>query len=237
MYTKCISLIMNKMYDIFTAIFMKMRHVNPIETGKITDNLFVVKTGTANFYIYRSAGCMLCFDSGFGKSMIIRELDSLGIDPKDITHLFLTHSDFDHSNGASLFENADIYLSVEEEQMITRKKARVYGFLYNSKIKSAYQLLYDNDIIEAGSTSIRAIATPGHTPGSMSYLINESILIVGDTFRIINGEVLPLMYYNMDTEQQKQSIRKLACLNNVKLACTAHRGYTDRFSEAISKWK
>ena len=121
------SFIMNKIYDIFTAIFVKMNHVNPIETGKITDKLFVVRTGTANFYIYKSGEDMICFDSGFGKSQIIRELNNLDIDPKSITHLFLTHSDFDHANGLSVFENAEIYLSSDEEQMITRKKARKFG--------------------------------------------------------------------------------------------------------------
>jgi len=34
----------------------------------------------------------------------------------------LTHSDFDHAGGLSLFENAEIYLSRDEEQMITKKE-------------------------------------------------------------------------------------------------------------------
>lgn len=225
------------MYDIFTTLFVKIKHVNPIETGEIIANFFVIRTGTANFYIYKSDGDIICFDSGFGKSQIISELNNLGIDPRCITHLFLTHSDFDHANGASLFEKAKIYLSSDEEQMITRKKARMFGFIYNSKIKSTYHLLKDNDIVYVGSTKIRAIATPGHTPGSMSYLVDESILIVGDAFRLINNKVYPLKYYNMDTKQQKESIRKLASLDNVHLACTAHRGYTEKFNEAISHWK
>jgi hydroxyacylglutathione hydrolase len=237
MYRKRTNFIINKIYDIFTVIFVKIKHVNPIETGKITDNLYVVKTGTANFYIYKNEEDIICFDSGFGKSLIIRELNNLGIEPRSITHLFLTHSDFDHANGAALFENAKIYLSTDEEQMINRKKARSLGFIYNFKIKSKYHLLEDNDEVNVGSIKIIAIATPGHTPGSMSYLVNDSILIVGDTFRIINGKVHSLKYYNMDTVKQEESIRKLACLDNVQLACTAHRGYTDMFNEAISDWR
>jgi hydroxyacylglutathione hydrolase len=231
------SFITNKFYDIFTAIFVRIKHVHPIATGKITDNLFVIKTGTANFYIYKSEEKVICFDSGFGKSLIIRELNNLGIDPSAITHLFLTHSDFDHANGADLFDRAEIYLSADEEQMITRKKARIYGFIYNSRIKSTYHLLKDNDVVTIGPTKIKAIATPGHTPGSMSYLINDSILMVGDAFRLINGKVYPLKYYNMDTEKQKESIRKLSGLDNIQLVCTAHRGYTEMFREAIDHWR
>jgi glyoxylase-like metal-dependent hydrolase (beta-lactamase superfamily II) len=111
-------------------------------------------------------------------------------------------------------------------------------FIYNSKIKRPYHLLNDNDVVAVGSTKIRAIATPGHTAGSMSYLVNESILFVGDNFKLIDNKVCSLRrYINMNTEQQKKSIRKLACLDNVHLACTAHTGYTKDFNKAISDWK
>jgi hydroxyacylglutathione hydrolase len=212
-------------------------HIRPVNTAKIIDNLYAVKTGIVNFFIYKSDGDIICIDSGFRKNLIIRELNSLGIDPKSITHLFLTHSDFDHTNGLALFEKAKIYLSSDEEQMITRQKARMLGFIYNSKIERPYHLLKDNDIVAVGSIKIRAISTPGHTTGSMSYLINESVLFVGDTFKLVDNKVCSLRrYINMNTEQQKESIRKLACFDNVYLACTAHTGYTKEFNEAISDW-
>ena len=87
-----------------------------------------------------------------------------------------------------------------------------------------------------GTTRVRAIATPGFTPGSMSYLVNEAILFTGDTFRLSEGKVLSPFYrfLNMDTEQQKESIRKLASLKQVKMACTAHTKYTSDWIKAIS---
>jgi hydroxyacylglutathione hydrolase len=155
-----------------------------------------------------------------------------------VTHLFLTHSDFDHADGLAVFEEAEIYLSSGEEQMITGQAARMLGLLYNSRIKRPYHLLRDNDVVVAGSINIRAISTPGHTTGSMSYLVNESILFVGDTFKLIDNQVFPKRrYINMNTEQQKESIRKLARLDNVYLACTAHNGYTKEFRHAMSNWR
>lgn len=227
----------NLVYNCFTALFVKMNHVNPIETGRITDNLFVIRTGTANFYIYKTDSGLISFDCGFGKSQIKRELLSIGIDHKSITHLFLTHSDFDHANGFSVFENAKIYLSSDEEQLIIRKKARKFGFIYNFRIKRQYNLLKDNDEVYVGSTKIRAIATPGHTVGSMCYLINDKILIIGDAFRIIDGKVCPIKLYNMDTKKHRESIRKLAKLKNVEMICTGHRGYFQNFDKAIDHWR
>jgi hydroxyacylglutathione hydrolase len=233
-----IGLLKNGLYDVATNMVTNMMHLHPINTGSILNNLYAVKTGTANFFIYKEKENIICIDSGFGKNVIIRELNNLGINPRDITHLFLTHSDFDHADGLVVFEKAEIYLSSGEAQMITGQEARMLGFIYNFKINRPYHLLKDDDVIFVGSIKIRAISTPGHTTGSMSYLVNESVLFVGDTFKLINNKVYPKKTcINMNTEQQQESIRKLACLENVHLACTAHNGYTKEFNNAISNWK
>ena len=212
--------------------------MQPSKTGKIRDDLYVIQTGTVNFFVYLCDEGPICFDTGFAKNLIMGQLASLDIDPRSISHAFLTHSDVDHVGGLALLENAQVYLSSDEEQMITGKKARMLGFFHNSRIKRPYHLLNDNDIVTVGSTRIRAIATPGHTAGSMSYLVNESILFVGDTFKLKDNQVQAISrYINMDTEQQKESIRKLARLDGVQLACTAHTGYTTDFSKAIQAWK
>ena len=39
---------------------MPIMRIWPVETGKITDDLFAVKTGTVNFFIYRSGKDFIC---------------------------------------------------------------------------------------------------------------------------------------------------------------------------------
>lgn len=217
---------------------MSKMNIKPLATGKITDNLYAIKTGTVNFYIYKTSENIICFDAGFRKSLIMAQLNNLGIDPKDITHLFLTHSDYDHTGGIKLFKKAKIYLCAEEEQMISGKIPRMFGFIRNFKIKRPYSLLQDNDVVTIDNTKIRAITTPGHTLGSMCFLVNESILITGDTVMLVNDKVYPLRSrINMDTEQQKQSIRKLAQLKDINLTVTGHFGYTKEFDKAMNQWK
>jgi hydroxyacylglutathione hydrolase len=232
------SLIGNIAYEIITNVITASMHLHLIETGRIAHNLYAVRTGTVNFFIYSANPGLVCIDAGFRKNSIIRELSRLGIHASNVTHLFLTHSDFDHVEGASAFERAEIYLSRDEEQMITRQKARMLRFVYNPKINRPLHLLDDNEVVLVGSTSIRAISTPGHTAGSMSYLIDGSILFVGDTFKLIDNRVYPKRrYINMNTEQQKASIRRLAQLERVRLACTAHNGFTRQFDDAIAAWR
>ena len=58
--------------------------------------------------------------------------------------------------------------------------------------------------------------TPGHTPSSMSYLVNDSILFSGDTLTIRNGKIKPFFWLqNMNTSLQKESIKKLLKIENI----------------------
>lgn len=238
MSNKYISLIKDGIYELGTGIFANVMRLRPLETGSITDNLFVVRTGSANFFIYRQNKNIICIDSGYGRNIVKRELGKLGMDPGKVTHLFLTHTDYDHTDGLAVFDKAEIYLSSAEEQLITGRKSRKLGLLYNFRIKRSYHLLKDNDVVTAGSIKIKAISTPGHTIGSMSYLVNESILFVGDAFKMIGGRVYPKdRFISMSSEQEKESIRKLARLDHIRLACTAHNGCTGDFSQAIRSWK
>jgi len=218
-------------------LWLAINHSHPIPTGKIADGLYAVKTETVNFFIFQGRDSFIAIDSGYGRQ-IASQLNHLGIDPLRVTHLFLTHSDFDHAGGLALFKNAEIYLSTAEIPLITRGKARALGFIYNGRIPRAYRALDDQQVVAAGATRVEAITTPGHTPGSMSYLVNEALLFTGDTFKLVDHKARPTRrYLNLDTEQQIRSIRKLAKLDTVQMACTAHSGYTTEFNQAMADWQ
>ena len=230
-------MIPNFVYDLCTDEFVRFNHIQPVPTGQITENVFAVRTGTVNLFLYRKGQDCIAIDSGFGPSILKRELMSLKINPGEISGLFLTHSDFDHAGGLSVLGDAQIYLSAQEEPMITRKTARKDGVIYNRKIRRKYRLLHENDKITVGAIKVRAIETPGHTPGSMSYLIDDKDLFVGDAFKLIDGKACPVSpFYCMDAEKQEESLKKLAKLKNIRFAFTAHRGYTKNFSDAMSNW-
>jgi Zn-dependent hydrolases, including glyoxylases len=199
--------------------------MHPIGTKKITDNVYSVNSTMVNFYIYTDGKDTICFDSGLNGLFGKMGLSKLSIDPATISKLFLTHSDYDHAGGLGLFNNAVIYLSSDEEQMINGTTPRLL-FRYNSKIRKDYKLLNNNDVVTVGSINVRAIATPGHTPGSMSYLVNDSVLFAGDTLLVRGGKVILFnSFQNMDTKTQKESIKKLMEIKGISLICTGHSGY------------
>lgn len=210
--------------------------LDPIETGMVMDRLSVVKTDTANFYIYQGGGGVACFDTGYRPRIIKRELRSLGIGVDEVTHIFLTHADIDHVGGIRLFKNATVYLSSGEERLIKGVRS-IRSAFRSPRIRRAYNLLHDGDIVTIGSDRVRAIATPGHTPGSTAYLLNDALLFLGDTCKLRDGCAYAGKHYTMDYETQKASIRKLAKLRNISCVLTAHSGYTHDFDKAFAYWR
>ena len=122
--------------------------------------------------------------------------------------------------------------------MINEKTARKANIKYNSPISRDYKLLKDKQEVSVGNIVVKGISSPGHTKGSMSYLVNGEYLFVGDSMALVNGRVHTFpMFINMDANTQKESIRKLAKVKNVKIMFTAHSGYTRNYEEAVKKWR
>ncbi len=212
-----------------------MMFVN-IKTGQVNEHIFTVNAMMSNLFIIKYGDSTICIDTGVGKGLVARGLKKLGIDPEKVSHVFLTHSDTDHTGCIGLFSNAELYLSSKEEQMITRRTRRTKGS-YNKPISREYKLLGEDDTIQIGEISVRGIETPGHTPGSMSYLVNGKYLFVGDTLSLNKDKAQTFpAFINMDTRTQMESIRKLAGLRNVKMMFTAHSGYTKDFESAMKAW-
>ncbi|MEW6619634.1 MAG: MBL fold metallo-hydrolase [bacterium] len=215
----------------------------PVETGKLTEGLYVIKDRDANLFIYSDRENTICIDAGYKYDDLRNEFRKINIDPDSITHLFLTHADPDHAGGVDffgkfdLFKGAKLYIGKEEEQMINGTTARLF-FAHNPvKIYKKYNLLKDKDVVNVGKIKVEAIATPGHTPGHMAYLINDKILCSGDTLTLKDGKVeIFSPFHNIDTETQKESIKKLAELENISILCTAHTGYSQSYKNAMQQW-
>ncbi len=210
----------------------------PNTSGKINKNIYTVKAGISNFYIVTNTIDYICIDAGSNLKKAKQELHKLNINPEKIQILLLTHSDQDHTTALSLFKNAQIYLSIDEEEMVLNKKRRLFGFI-NNKLPNNYYILNDGCEINIGDIKVRAIATPGHTSGSTSYLVNNHMLFTGDTLSLKNGKaaLFTPSFFNMDEKTQEKSIKKLALLENIAFLCTAHHGYTDKFKFAMKEWR
>ena len=131
-----------------------------------------------------------------GKLLKIAEENNL-----KIGLILLTHTHFDHVTGlAELAKktNAKIYVHEKEVHELIKLKEQVI------QIK-------DKDIIKIGKLTVKVIHTPGHTQGSVCFLIDKKI-ITGDTIFIeaVGRTDLP----GGNSEQLFESLQKIKKLDD-----------------------
>jgi glyoxylase-like metal-dependent hydrolase (beta-lactamase superfamily II) len=213
---------------------------HPAPTGKIQEGVYAIRAGRmVNMYVCSDGAQAVAIDTTTGGGEVERGLKQLGIDPGIVTHVFLTHGDGDHAGGVGLFQNqgATVYMGRDEEPVAQGIIPR-FGNDASDPITPPYTLLDDGEIVRAGPFEVKAIATPGHTPGHMAYLVNGDTLFVGDLLSLVDGCARPFPSFAcIDTATVPESMKKLAKLEGITLLCTGHSGCTADFEGAMRAWK
>ena len=204
-----------------------MKLMNPAETHTINDTVFCIKDKYVNAYVFKGYGGYMMIDAGMNKERVTEELTRLEIDPDDILAVVLTHSDPDHSGGLDAFKNASIFMHEEEEQMVTRETAR---FVFRSGWKhNSYNLIKSDEILNIDIFQVRVLHTPGHTPGSCCYVVNNDYLLTGDNLMMEDGRYVNFIdIINMDTETQVKSLKRLPDPTEFEYILTSHTGITKK---------
>jgi glyoxylase-like metal-dependent hydrolase (beta-lactamase superfamily II) len=213
------------------------KNMNVIPSGKIVDNIYSVKDSFVNMFLIRDSTQYIAIDAGNSSESISGELKKLNISPDQVTTVLLTHTDGDHVAALQLFKNAKVYISRQEEDMITGKKSK-FLFFGNHIPTKDYSLIDDRQFLQLGTLNVQGILTPGHTSGSMCFLVNDKYLFTGDAIRLKDGKIVEFnKFFNMDSKAAKESIKKITNLPGVEYIFTAHYGYTGDYSNAVKDWK
>jgi len=219
------------------GFYLKMKseiskmHVS--ETSEVIHNVFIVKDSFVNMFLIKDSDSYVAVDAGEDMNIIRTELAKLKIDSLKVAAVILTHGDGDHTAALPLFKNAKVYLARQEEQMINGKTAKKL-FFHNKLTTSKYILLDDQETLNVGKIRIKGILTPGHTLGSMSYLINDKYLFVGDAFGLKNGKIeKPNEFFSKDMDTAIKSFNKIRNLQ-AEYVFTAHAGYSSDYKNAVT---
>lgn len=157
-----------------------------------------------NCYIVFGGDDCVVIDPGFCPQAIIERLEELGHSP---SYILLTHGHDDHIGGVKALKKR--YGSV-----VAIGSGDAYRLKY-----PADRLLYDGDIIQAGSIRAKVISSPGHTEGGLCFII-EDHLFSGDTLFCddIGRTDLP----GGDFDTLLESLRKLSQLSGDYIVCPGH---------------
>ncbi len=147
------------------------------------------------------------------RAVLLAKLAERGLTPDDIDYVFLTHAHWDHSLNADVFPNAKFLIHTDERRYIKNPAEKDWATpKYISILLESQQLqeVHDGEEIDDG---VSVLATPGHSVGSMSLLVDRpegKIAVCGDALPnswSVTSRMPRLVFY--DPDKAKESIGKL----------------------------
>lgn len=146
---------------------------------KMIGNLFFVGTEPASTHIIDTGSGLIMLDSGYQHSLylVLHNMHTLGLDPMKIKYIVHTHGHIDHCGATrALVEmtGAKTFLGAPDRDYVNGKLDLSWAKELGVHLETFEPdvLVHDGDEITLGNTILKAVATPGHTPGAMSYLFN-----------------------------------------------------------------
>jgi glyoxylase-like metal-dependent hydrolase (beta-lactamase superfamily II) len=196
----------------------------PSDTKALNDSVWCIRDRFVNAYIFKGKDGYIMFDAGIGIKNFNKQLEKLDIKPKKVSAILLTHTDTDHTGALPLFKNAILYMHRDEEQMINGKTGKT-KYAKNKWKSGPYTLLNDYDTLNINGLKIRIVLTPGHTPGSICFIVGNDYLISGDNLIVKDGKYKQYPdKLNKNTSQQIESLKKFPDPSEFKYILTAHYG-------------
>jgi metallo-beta-lactamase class B len=149
-----------------------------IQPAKIFDNVYVIgNVGTVAYVIQTPAGLMMIDALGANQveSDLLPGFAKLGLDPAQVRVILVGHGHADHFGGSAYFQQkfgAKVYVSAADWTLMeTPLRGRGPGSPPPAAPPKRDGELRDGESVTLGNVSVRAVAVPGHTPGSMGFII------------------------------------------------------------------
>lgn len=139
---------------------------------KVFDNLFWLGTRQHSSWALQTSAGIVIIDTNFAwatEPEIIQGLTTLGLDPRKITHVIISHAHGDHDQGAAELQKrygAKVVMGAPDWEATLQRPATAAGGVPTRDIVVGREGMK----LTVGDTTIAIVATPGHTPGTLSYV-------------------------------------------------------------------
>lgn len=189
----------------------------------------ITSADDAAIYLIDFAGDLVLIDAGAGRSFsqIVRNIEMLGLNPANVSHLILTHCHIDHIGSAPFFKKqygTKIMIHELDAEAVERGDSRKtaagwYGTSF-PPTKIDQKLKGEHEILKFNQEELHSLHTPGHTPGSISIYLDRA------GKRILFGQDIHGPFhkdFDSDIKEWKKSMQKLLALN-ADILCEGHFG-------------
>ena len=221
----------------------------PAPPVRIHGNTYLVGTcGISSILIVGTAGDVL-IDSGTeqGADLVVANIRRLGFDPHDVRILLHSHEHFDHVGGMARLQQltgAQLYASQAASPVLKSGVASFddpqSGLLDRFPPARVDRTVHDGEEIRLGNLMLKAVATPGHTAGAMSWhwvSCNGGVcrsIVYADSLSPVSRDDYRFSDHPDYLKAYRTSIAKIAALD-CDILLTPHPSASDMVERFASK--
>ncbi len=238
---------------------------------KLTENTYLVGGGPSlgfglsqdpdcHVYVVSAGNELVLIDAGTGPNIepILENIKQDGLDPENISTLFLTHAHADHAGAAHAWrerfgvrvvcsKETAAFLRAGDEKGISLDAAKEAGYYapnYRFIPCAVAQELAEPETMVIGGIEMQVIETPGHASGLLSFLCKSGKrrdLFSGDAV-FHGGKIHLINAWDTDVFAYSKSLAKLAGLTfdglfpgHLAIALTGGQRHVARAHEIFSR--
>ena len=139
---------------------------------KVFDNFYWLGTRQHSSWALRTSEGLIIIDTNFAwatQPEIIDGLKTLGLDPRQIKYVVISHAHGDHDQGAAELQKqfgAKVVMGAADWESTLQRPATAAGGVPTRDVTIGR----DGMKLTLGDTTVNIVSTPGHTPGTLSYV-------------------------------------------------------------------
>ena len=215
---------LSKTYRVTRANDVEFQKIEPF---KVFDNLYYVGPGYVSVWLLTTPAGNILFDSAQEPYVdyVISNIRKVGVDPKTIKYIILSHGHLDHFGGAAKIQEASgaRVVAVEEDwKMIEQVGSRPSGASGPPpRVPKRDMVVKEGDALTLGGQTLKFHQTPGHTPG---VLTTEGITVYdgGTPYKAIVWGGAGYRGGLAEAEQSVKSANKVAQIQGVQVNLQVH---------------
>jgi len=210
------------------------------EPAKVFDNLYFVGGKLHSSWALTTKEGIILIDTIYpynSEELVIGGMKKLGLDPKNIKYVLISHAHGDHIGGAEMLQSrygVRVVMGGPDWEWVEK-----YPNRYKTMAPKRDIVATDGMKITLGETTVTIWLTPGHTPGTMSYTFTVldrgkpvNVAYSGGTaFNFVNNTPDPgIKNFQTYIDSQKHMAAKAAS-TNASVLLSNHSEFDNAFNK------